>query len=550
MTDPLLSSVLRLRTKAKNIAHTHGRNPYRRRKRAIKLTQEERRTKQAVRDAKKLSLTTALTDARKAVMELAENLAKQFPSHNKDHYYRLIMQLPAKKSKRQISQWCAYLSIRLDTHNESLVAENGDDAQRARVTKDGLLQEISEEWAAMSPEAKRAVTAEKVQELEERRDNRLEAVHNSNVSACHDARVTLKNIQTELENLHKRTGTAVLMVATRGSIEVFGDPVVHYSDSRVQQFVESTVGATLEDIALRMEGYCVSGVQGVVGNHLERTLLLKGQLRNLILAKLCKSSFLRATRVVGVHADDITEDAAKRAKRGEIKRMNYTNFADAITAKVGIVAENWTSRFETPSGLSHLEVEIALRAWEAGTTRFRALTDEEWRAWLEARYHPQTAMSPSPEATPPTTDATSTPTASAHPSNSVPAENAQPAENTPTDENAPADTPRDPMPGEKRPPTDSEVHAPAAKHVCSGPMSVDFINSGTPAAGEAFSIPKSTRKKRSDAGVPRGPRKKPPNAAAENVPPSATMPATQPPKARARRGKKAATAQNVVAPAV
>ncbi|KAI1782048.1 hypothetical protein LXA43DRAFT_906963 [Ganoderma leucocontextum] len=468
MTNPLLSSVLRLHTKVKNIAHTHGRNPYRRRKRAIKLTQEERRAKQAVRDAKKLSLTTALTDARKAVMELAENLAKQFPSHNKDHYYRLIMQLPAKKSKHQISQWCAYLSIRLDTHNESLVAENGDDAQRARVTKDGLLQEISEEWAAMSPEAKRVATAEKVQELEERRDNRLEAVHNSNVSACHDARVTLKNIQTELENLHKRTGTAVLMVATRGSIEVFGDPVVHYSDSRVQQFVESTVGTTLEDIALRMEGYCVSGVQ---------------------------------------------EDAAKRAKRGEIKRMNYTNFADAITAKVGIVAENWTSRFETPSGLSHLEVEIALRAWEAGTTRFRALTDEEWRAWLEAQYHPQTAMSPSPEATPSTTDATSMP---------------------------------------RRP----NVFALGqtcllwAKRVCSGPMSVDFINSGTPAAGEAFSIPKSTRKKRSDAGVPRGPRKKPANAAAENVPPSATMPATQPPKARARRGKKAATAQNVVAPAV
>ncbi|KAI1796805.1 hypothetical protein LXA43DRAFT_879401 [Ganoderma leucocontextum] len=351
MTDPLLSSVLRLRTKAKNVAKTQVRNPYRRRKKAIKLTQDERRAKQAIRDTKKIKLNSALTEARETVMGLAEDLAQQFPPHDKVYYYRLIMQLPAKKSHRAISQWCAYLSIRMETHN------NG--APRDRVTKDAVLQQISEEWKALSPEQKHALTADKVKELEERRENRVEAVHNTNISACHDARVTLKNIQTELENLHKRTGMGTLLLATRGSIEAFGNPVVHYSDPRVQQFMETTVGATLEDTALRLEGYCISGVQGMSCS-----------------TAACYCHDL----IIGIGVDTV-----RRAKRGEIKRMNYINFADAITVKYGIVAENWTTKFESTSGLSHMEVEIALRAWESGTTRFRALTDEEWRGWLEAR---------------------------------------------------------------------------------------------------------------------------------------------------------------------
>ncbi|KAI1782535.1 hypothetical protein LXA43DRAFT_905533 [Ganoderma leucocontextum] len=455
MTDPLLSSVLRLRTKAKNVAQTQVRNPYRRRKKAIKLTQEERRAKQAVRDAKKISLTTALMEARKSVMDLAANLAQQFPGHDKEYYHKLIMQMPATKSKRVISEWCAFLSIQMEKHNE------GMPIQSDILSHGGILQEISGAWAALSREEKHAVTADKVKELEERRENRLQAVHNTNISACHDARVTLKNVKTELENLHQRTGTTTLLVATRGSVEAFGDPVIHYSDPRVQQFMESTMGATLEDTALRMEAYCVSGVQ---------------------------------------------EDTARRAKRGEIKRMNYLNFSDAITGKCGIVAENWATRFENPSGLSCLEVEIALRAWESGTTRFRALTDEEWRAWLEGR--------------------------------APLAENAPPM--TLTNQSAASTLP------EKRTPTEAEAIAPAAKRVCAEPVSVSFINSATPAAGEAFSVPKATRKKRSDTGIPRGPRKKPANAASENVPPSAaTPPAAKPSKARGRRAKQPVAAESV-----
>ena len=91
-----------------------------------------------------------------------------------------------------------------------LTEENAEGVPRDRVTKDGLLQKISEEWHALTPAERHALTADKVKQLEERRENRVQAVHNSNISTCHDARVTLKNIKTEVSN----TNVVANMVVT------------------------------------------------------------------------------------------------------------------------------------------------------------------------------------------------------------------------------------------------------------------------------------------------------------------------------------------------
>lgn len=97
---------------------------------------------------------------------------------------------------------------------------------------------------------------------------------------------------------------AILLIATRTSLEAFGDPVFHHSDPRVLSFIEATTGSTVEDLALRLEAYTIAGVEGmqtspshdlflanlhisgVVGNQLERTLKLKATLASLILSKL------------------------------------------------------------------------------------------------------------------------------------------------------------------------------------------------------------------------------------------------------------------------
>ena len=221
------------------------------------------------------------------------------------------------------------------------------------------------------------------------------------------------------------------------------------------------------------------------------------------------------------------------------------------------MAENWTTKFENPSGFSHLEVEIALRAWESGTTRFRVLTGEEWRAWLEARFQPEVTSSSSP-GDPSSADSytpTSEPADMTPPENVPFPQNVPPAKDTPFAENAlcaspPANGSLGDILPEERVPVDAETSAPTGKRIhAAAAMSVSFINSATPAAGETFIVPKANRKKRSDAGVPRGPRKKHASATSENVPPTVT-PAVHASKSRARCDKQAAaTESNMVTPA-
>ena len=119
MTDPLLGSVLRLRSKAKKIANPRVRNPFRHRKKPVKLTQEERKAKQAIRHAHKEKYLEALQAARAVVMAEAEKLAIQFPAHNKDYYYRVLMQQSNRtKGKRAINEWQAFVSEEVKKHNE------------------------------------------------------------------------------------------------------------------------------------------------------------------------------------------------------------------------------------------------------------------------------------------------------------------------------------------------------------------------------------------------------------------------------------------------
>lgn len=119
MTDPLLGSVLRLRYKAKKIANPRVRNPFRHRKKGVKLTQEERKAKQVIRNANKERLTAALQAARKVVMAEAEKLAAEFPGHDKEYYYRMLMQQSSRnKGKRAINEWQAFVSQEVKKHNE------------------------------------------------------------------------------------------------------------------------------------------------------------------------------------------------------------------------------------------------------------------------------------------------------------------------------------------------------------------------------------------------------------------------------------------------
>ena len=72
------------------------------------------------------------------------------------------------------------------------------------------------------------------------------------------------------------------------------------------------------------------------------------------------------------------------------KRMVYKNFDDDITRKHGIVIEGWPlSTFACPNDIrSQVELDLLLKSWQSGTTRFRKMSNSEHMAWVASRPNP------------------------------------------------------------------------------------------------------------------------------------------------------------------
>ena len=59
-----------------------------------------------------------------------------------------------------------------------------------------------------------------------------------------------------------RTGTETFMVNCRPTTADYMQPNVFLSSDHLRDFVTVAAGGTVEDLAEKMEGYCISGVQG------------------------------------------------------------------------------------------------------------------------------------------------------------------------------------------------------------------------------------------------------------------------------------------------
>ena len=81
--------------------------------------------------------------------------------------------------------------------------------------------------------------------------------------------------------------------------------------------------------------------------------------------------------------------------------MIYKSFDENITRKHGIIIEGWPLHvFDNPSAIgSQVELNVLLKAWQTGATRFRKMTDDEHMAWAEnfaSTEHPSIGTASSP----------------------------------------------------------------------------------------------------------------------------------------------------------
>ncbi|KAG2029493.1 hypothetical protein BDR03DRAFT_880613, partial [Suillus americanus] len=292
-------------------------------------TEAEKKALAEKRKAHKGAYKDALADAQDLVMQEAVKLREQFPGRTVEYHFEAILQRTHTKQKsRKPTRWNAFLRSEVKAMN----AGREPDERRIKATEVG--REIAERWNTMSQQEKIDVTKDLMEDLEEHRNNKSLTSHNVPISAFHDIRATLDSVTQTLANLSARTGCHTALITVRRDLDHYNRPYVYLSDDRVGDFFQLTLKETPSNFATRLEGYCTSGVTGVISNYKKSFLQLKSKTSALILDKL------------------------RDATQVPVSRMYYVNFDENITAQHGVVLENWPlKKFASPGDIGSM-VEV------------------------------------------------------------------------------------------------------------------------------------------------------------------------------------------------
>ncbi|KAI0349370.1 hypothetical protein OH77DRAFT_1415159 [Trametes cingulata] len=337
-----------------------ARQPYRNSTMAVKIkkTPAEKKVLAEERAKRCEKMVEALATARNTVTAKAHIMHKEFGLHDESYYQHQILQhSQIMSTQRRSNPWNGYLARELDELNAALPAG----VPRYSSSNPEVMARISKQWHAIPKEEKEELVKEILEEMEEAKERKTLAVQNVPVNAFHDVRATTTPLFEELLRLHARTGLEIAVVAAR-SVRTSSSSTarnIFATSERVCDFFQVALSNPLEDVACSLEAYCLSGVDGLVTRSADVIADLQSRVASVITQKL----------------GQITHQT--------VHKMFYVGFAEQITAKFGVVIENWPlTKFSAPSTLrTRLELNTLLNAWETNTTRFRKLTKPEWERW-------------------------------------------------------------------------------------------------------------------------------------------------------------------------
>ena len=139
----------------------------------------------------------------------------------------------------------------------------------------------------LSPTQREDTTAESMQRIEEEHEGRKLAAHSIPLNAFYDARSTIQSVETQvglpnhqfafskvpqLSQLHSRTGLEFLLMACRSTAVDFAKPFAYFSSDTIKGFFSSSLNQSIDDFALQLEAYVMSGIKGVA--HLRHSQVL------------------------------------------------------------------------------------------------------------------------------------------------------------------------------------------------------------------------------------------------------------------------------------
>ncbi len=90
----------------------------------------------------------------------------------------------------------------------------------------------------------------------------------------------------QLARLNARTGDESILITVRADTSHFNPPEVYTTSKRVDDFFDTGIKVPREEVAARMEGYMISGVEGVVRTYTQQLQQDKKDLALLVIEKL------------------------------------------------------------------------------------------------------------------------------------------------------------------------------------------------------------------------------------------------------------------------
>ncbi|KAK7435153.1 hypothetical protein VKT23_019845 [Stygiomarasmius scandens] len=462
-------------------AGTSLRKPWRHRTKRIrlKLTNAEKRRQKAARDERREHYQDRIRLVHKLIYDQAMEIREELGNRTVEQIVEDIMQTHRlKRTQRKASRFNAFVRVEMRRRNADTL--EGEDRQKV----DACIREIADKWQEMSDKERKAATDEALQELNESRENRFIGRHNSAISAFHDARTTLSAIKLELQRLNARTGVESVVISVRSNLAHFLRPDIFVTSDRVPDYFNMAFKQPLVDIAQRLEGYIISGVEGALSSlHLQQFFIFtlhKGVVRNHQRRLLDKKSELCSL---------VKAKLQECVGRNIVSRMYYVNFAERITRTYRVIVRNWPlPKFCSPSELKTMvEVDLLFNAWQSGTTYFYKMSSSEFEAWEQAGF--DSAMTITLQQTASAEDVPTEPLAISSPSDgNVTSGSADPSSIDPT----------------------SVTPSTARSEAVTAPLTTNFVNNMVVGGvdGQTVFVTAKKRAKRKDAGVPRGPRKK------------------------------------------
>ncbi|KAG2126017.1 hypothetical protein DEU56DRAFT_743179 [Suillus clintonianus] len=325
----------RYHTKLQKLTTQKPRKPWRHRSKGrYKHTASEKAALKEKRLAHRITYADALKDAREVVQEQAKLLHEKFGGHSIQYYHEELMQRARMAaSSRSPSRWNAFVRREVKRMNQE--RPPGSPFLKASHCVKGL----AARWNGMSKDEQEKETADAMKDLEDHRESKQLALHNVPLNAFQDVRKSLELLDREIHALNARTGLEVVLLTSRSNIDHFNQPHIFVTE-RAADFFDACLGSSIADVAVRFEAFCIAGVQ---------------------------------------------EAAAAPTK---VSRMYYQNFDTYITAKFGIIIENWPLQKFCCLGdiSSRSELAVLSLAWESNATRFRKLTDSEFNEWSNQRF--------------------------------------------------------------------------------------------------------------------------------------------------------------------